>query len=153
MIDQSEDVMMPQRNEYADLISVIQSTITPMVNKLQVLEDKVDKLNQDRATRSDLEKLHEQFRLTFVPRDSYEPRHASLIERNAQIESTIRELRKDVDADLQKIHDRLESGKQQIEERIKQQQERPWMRVQQLAGVVAVVLVIVDWLFQHVKFP
>lgn len=145
--------MAPQRNEYADLISVIQSTISPMVTKLQVLEDKVDKLNQDRATRSDLEKLQDQLRLSFVPRDSYEPRHASLIERDTQLEVMIRELRKDLDADLQKVHERFESGKEQIEDRFKQQQERPWTRITQISGVVAVVLVVLDWLSQHLRLP
>ena len=151
------------------MMNMIQTMLGPLVSKLQTLEDKVDKLNTDRATRSDIEKLRHDMVSGFVPRDAYEARHSALIERDTQLESRdrelqkihetdIKELREDVEKDLQRIHERLETGKQQLEDRIKQQQEvqlstkdRTWLRFSQGAGAVSIIIAVLDWLFQHIK--
>lgn len=150
-------------------MAMVQTTLSPLISKLQTLENKVDNLNQDRATRSDIEKLRHELVSGFVPRDTYEARHSALIERDAQLESQGRELRKDyetdmkelrdvIEKDLQRIHERLESGKQQLEDRIKQQSEaqlsakdRNWLRISQWTSVLAIILSVLDWIFQHVK--
>jgi hypothetical protein len=158
------------RNDYGDLSTLL-------ISKLQVLENKVDALNQDRVTRTDFENLRKEISGSYVPRDAYEPRHAALVERDLQLESQIRELRKDCETDLkelrdsvqkdqQRIHDRLESGKQQIEDRlslqqeqieqdIKQQQEaqlsakdRHWVRISQIGGIAAIIIALVDLALQ-----
>lgn len=151
--------MPTPRNDYSDLATILQATINPLINKLQVLETKVDGLNQDRVTRTDLEKLRAEITGAYVPRDSYEARHSALIDRNLQLENTIRELRKDYESDVQRMHDRLESGKQQFEDRFKQMAEtelsakdRAWLRVNQMLGIASIILVVVDWLSQHIRF-
>jgi hypothetical protein len=80
------------------------------------------------------------------------------VDRNLQLENTIRELRKDYEADVQRLHERFESGKQQLEDRFKQQAEtelsakdRAWIRFNQLLGILSILIVLVEWLFQHVK--
>ena len=150
---------MPPRNDYSELATLIQTTISPLVSKIQIIENKVDLLSQDRVTRTDLEKLRGEIVGSFVDRASYEARHAALLDRNSAIEMSVRELRKDMDADLQKIHDRLESGKQQIEDRIKNIQEaelsardRAWLRVSQVIGVVALIVSLLGVLIGHIHF-
>jgi hypothetical protein len=136
--------MTPQKNsDYEQMV----------LNELQVLKGKVDVLTQDRVTRVDMEKLRAEMMGVFVDRPWYEARHTALIERNAQLESMIRDLRHDIEEDQKKIHERLESGKEQIEERFKQQQEKPWTRITQISGLVAMALVVLDWLSQHLRFP
>jgi len=157
------------RNEYGDITSILQAIINPLTSKLQTLEDKVDKLNTDRVTRTDFENLRKEISGSYLPRDAYEPRHLALVERQATLEGGIREVRKDhvddikavreeVEQDIEHIHERLESGKQQLEDRIKQQAEaqlshkdRNLMRISQWTGVLAIVLSVLDWILQHVK--
>jgi uncharacterized phage infection (PIP) family protein YhgE len=151
------------RNDFGDMANLL-------VSKLQILETKVDALNQDRVTRSDFENLRKDISNSYVPRDTYEARHTALIERDSQLEAQIRDLRKDcetdakelrgdIEKDQQRVHERLESGKQQIEDRIKQQSEiqlstkdRFWLRVSQWVGVAGLVAAVLDWIFQHIKF-
>lgn len=149
----------PHNSDYNDLALILQSTINPLVSKLQTLETKVDNLNQDRVTRTDLEKLRGEIVGSFVDRASYEARHAALIDRNTALDMNIKDLRRDMDQDLQKIHDRLESGKQQIEDRIKQQsdaqlsvKDRAWLRWSQIAGCAGIVIALLDVIVQHVRF-
>jgi chaperonin cofactor prefoldin len=104
------------------------------------------------VTRTDLEKLRGEIVGSFVDRASYEARHQALVDRNSQLEISVKELRKDTESDLQKIHERLESGKQQIEDRLKAQQEKPWTRIGQLAGYAGLAAAVAEWLFQHLKF-
>lgn len=158
------------RGEFSELATFIQTTLSPVTNKLQTLENKVDALNMDRVTRSDIEKLRSEMSTAYVPRDAYEPRHAALIERDAQLDTNQRELRKDYETDmrtlredtekaLQKVHDRLESGKQQIEDRFKQQQDvqlsardRTWVRWSQVVGYIGMALAILGFIFDHISF-
>jgi predicted nucleic acid-binding Zn-ribbon protein len=119
---------------------------------MRTLTDKVNTLSTNGATRTDLEKLRNEIVGSFVDRASYEARHAALIDRNSQLENMIRELRKEVEADSQKIHERFESGKQQIEDRLKAEQEKPWNRVYQISGVVAILLAVFEYLAAHFKF-
>lgn len=157
------------RNDYGDITTILQAIINPLTSKLQTLEDKVDKLNTDRVTRTDFENLRKEISGSYVPRDAYEPRHLALVERQATLESSIREVRKDhiddlkavredIEQDIERIHERQESSKQQLEDRIKQQTEaqlshkdRNWLRISQWTGVLAIILSILDWLFQHIK--
>lgn len=139
----------PQRNpDYSDLAVILQSTINPLVSKLQTLENKVDNLNQDRVTRTDLEKLRGEIVGSFVDRASYEARHAALIERHTQLDMNIKDLRRDIDQDLQKIEDGL---KQQQEATISDK-DRNWLRWSQVVGYLGGALAIIDLLVQHVKF-
>lgn len=151
------------RNDYGDLSALL-------ISKLQVLETKVDALNQDRVTRSDFENLRKEISGSYVPRDTYEARHAALIERDTQLELRMKDIEKDyiaeikevkdaTEKDMQRIHERLESGKQQLEDRIKQQadiqlshKDRLWLRGSQVIGFVGLAVAVLDWLFQHVKF-
>jgi Rad3-related DNA helicase len=146
-------------NDYSDLAAVLQATINPLVQKLQTLETKVDGLNTDRVTRTDLEKLRSEIVGSYVPRDAYEARHTALIDRNLNLENTMRELRKDYESDVQRLHERLESGKIQLETRIKDAQQselsakdRNWIRGSQIMGYLAILLAILDFLLQHIKF-
>lgn len=138
-----------------DIINAIRQEVQPLLTKIGVLEDKISDLNKDRVTRSDLEKLA----MAFVPRDSYEARHAQLIERDKELENDMRELRKEQEDANQKIHDRLESGKQQLEDRMKQMQEaklseqdRWWLRISQILGGLGLAAAVVDFLLQHIHF-
>jgi hypothetical protein len=161
--------MMAPRNtdlSGSDIAAIIQAAISPLLAKIQVLEEKVDRLGQDRVTRPDLEKLT----LAFVPRDAYEPRHAALIDRDRQLEDDMRELRKDLDTQLEKLttqgtatwqrmDTRIEANKQLIEERMKQQQEaqlsekdRAWVRWSIVAGWGAALIAILSFILAHVKF-
>lgn len=159
----------PQRNnDYSDLAAIMQSVVNPLASKLQVIDDKVNSLSQDRVTRSDIEKLRAELIGTMVPRDAYEPRHLALTERQTTLEAAIREERKDRDKeikaihdsmeiDLQRVHERLESGKAQIEQRFKDQQEmqlsdkdRLWIRWSQIIGFAGIVIAVLDWVTQHV---
>lgn len=131
----------------------IKAELSPITSKLGVLEEKVNDLNKDRVTRTDLEKMTS----NFVQRDAYEARHTQLIDRDKQLEDDVRELRRDVEAADQKIHERLESGKQQIEDRIKNAQElqlsekdRNWMRITQVMGALGMIGALFDFIFQHV---
>lgn len=138
-----------------DIVNAVRQEVQPLLTKISALEEKINDLNRDRVTRSDLEKLA----MAFVPRDSYEARHAQLIERDKELENDMRELRKDVEASDQKIHDRLESGKQQIEDRIKNAQEiklstqdRYWLRVSQILGAIGLLGALLDFISQHIHF-
>lgn len=149
---------MPQR-DYNDIAAIIQAAVNPLMSEVQSLKGKVDVLSVDRITRTDLEKLRTEIVGSYVPRDSYEARHSALIDRNLQLETAMRELRKDYEADVQRLNERLESGKQQLEVRIKDAQEtelsakdRNWLRFSQALGILSVVIVAIDWLSQHVKF-
>lgn len=160
----------PRNNDYSDLAALMQSVVTPLTTKLNAIDDKVNALSQDRATRSDIEKLRTELVGSMVPRDAYEPRHLAMVERQTTLEAAIREERKERDEDikaihdsmemdLQKIHDRLESGKAQLEQRIKDQQDislsdkdRLWIRWNQVVGFVGIAIALIELIMQHVKF-
>lgn len=166
----------PQLN-ILEIANIVQSAIAPLSNKVQSVDDKVNLLNQDRVTRTDFEKLRQELHGSMVPRDVYETRHSALIERDAQLESSIRELRRDHEEDMkssqaqhqqemQRIHDRIESGKQQFEARIKEAEQsienaqekeltskdRFWIRVSQAFGIIAIILSLIEILLGHVHF-
>jgi hypothetical protein len=174
--------MSPKNNpdilEISNIVqSSIQNAITPLSNKIGQLDDKVNALALDRVTRSDIEKLRAELIGTMVPRDAYEPRHAMLIERDAQLEIAMRDMRRDFQEDLknmqaqhqiemQRVHDRLESGKQQfekrmddIEDKMEKAQEaelstkdRWWVRASIFSGIIAVVVALLEFLLVHVHF-
>jgi hypothetical protein len=138
-----------------DILNAIRQEIAPLASKMTVLEEKINDLNRDRVTRSDLEKLT----LAFVPRDAYEARHAQLVDRDKELEADIRDIRKELEDSQQKIHDRLESGKQQLEDRMKQiqevrltEQDRWWLRISQLLGGLGFFAAVIDFLLQHIHF-
>jgi hypothetical protein len=146
----------PQGN---DIAAIIRAAIEPLLMEIRDLKVKVDTLSSDRVTRTDLENVRKEIVGNYVPRDAYEPRHASLVERNAKLEDSLRDFRKEHEEDLLKIHERLESGKQQLEDRMKQQHEvqlnekdRAWIRLSQASGFFAMALAILSWILQHVKF-
>lgn len=178
-----------QRGEYADIAAIVQSTLQstlePLMSKLDAkvdrLEVKVDHLTQDRVTKADVEKIRNELLTTTVPRDSYEARHAALIQRNSDLESRLKQAEDRSQEELQRIHARLESGKQGFEDRFRDQtrmfeekmkehenrietklkdqqntnlndKDRHWVRLSQLFGVIAVIIALLDLLFNHVKF-
>jgi len=147
---------MTGRNDFTavDITAIIQTAITPLISKIQALEDKVDRLGQDRITRSDMEKLT----LTFVQRDAYETRHAVLVDQARQIEVDLRELRKMQDEAFIRMREQLETTRKQMEEQLKLQQEtalsskdRAWVRWSITAGWIATAVSIITFLLSHIR--
>lgn len=161
--------MFNRRSEFTELSNLIQNSISnaisPLTTKIQILDEKVDKLSQDRVVRSDLEKMQNEVKASMVPRDTYEYRHASLVERDAQIEATVHNMRRDLEERvksfetrfdkgsaafsdyLQKIDDKLDlyrtQSTEQVEKKMKEQSEvhlsqkdRAWVRGTQITSVV-----------------
>lgn len=166
--------MFRSRNNSVEMNAIIQSTINPLILRMQALEDKVDRLSQDHVTRTDIDKLRSELVGSLVPRDSYEPRHASLVERDAQLEGNLREMRRELEEKVKSFEDRLTQGNDSFqhylqmfekridanrlyfEERMKQQVEaqlsvkdRAWVRGSQVIGFVATMLVILELVLQH----
>lgn len=160
---------------YSEISAIIQAAIHPLVNNLQDLENKVDRLNEDRVTRTDIEKLRTELVGAMVPRDSYEPRHAALVDRDTQLEGMIREGRRELDERvrtfeerfthgseqfqqyLKAIDQRIEESRRYFEERVKQQTEaqlsvkdRAWLRWSQVIGFISVVISLLAIALQHV---
>jgi hypothetical protein len=153
-------------SEFAEMTAIIQNTIqaaiTPLSLRIQQLEDKIDKLSSDHVTRADIEKLRAEMVRNLVSRDSYEPRHAALIDRNMQLETMIRELRKDTEDEFKKLIDmgsqswqrmdmRIDATKELVEDKLKQQHEaqlsakdRAWLRGSQMVGFVGLILAVLD---------
>ena len=176
--------MAPQTRggeDYSQIAIVIQSTMEPLISKLGNLDTKIDRLelkvnhlSENRVTREEVEKLRSELLTSMVPRDSYEARHAALIQRAADIETRLRKHEDDVQLELQRLHERLESGKQQIEDRIREHEnkmeeklkehkntqlsdeEKKWMRATQIFSIIAVLISIVGYLIipliGHIKF-
>lgn len=105
-----------ERSEFAEISAIIRDAIHPIGSQMRTLEEKVDKLSQDRVTRSDVEKLRSEMVSLFVPRDSYEPRHAALIDRYTQIEGNIREVRRDLEERVKGFDARFTQGSQSIQQ-------------------------------------
>lgn len=142
--------------------SAIQAAITPLTVRIGQLEEKIDKLSTDHVTRADIEKLRADLTRNMVSRDAYEPRHAALVERDVQLESMVRELRKDSEDELKKLVDmgtqswqkmdaRIDATKELVDTRLKEQQQahlsekdRAWLRMSQTVGFLAVVLALLD---------
>src|SRR5690242_17615352 len=100
--------MAPQtRGEYNEIAAIIQSTLESLMSKLDAkvdrLEVKVDHLTQDRVTRADVEKLRSELQANLVPRDSYEARHAALIQRDTDIEARLKQAEDRTQAELQRL--------------------------------------------------
>lgn len=162
-----------ERNEFAEISAIIREAVSPIGQKMQTLEDKVDKLSQDRVTRSDVEKLRSEMVSLFVPRDSYEPRHAALIDRYTQIEGNIREVRRDLEERIKAFDSRFTQGSQSfqqylqglelkidnykktveddVDEKFKDQattqlstKDRTWLRSTQITGFVVGGIGLID---------
>lgn len=165
--------MSPKSNpDLLEISNVVQTTIqtaiTPLSNKIGQLDDKVNALALDRVTRSDIEKLRAELIGTMVPRDAYEPRHAMLVERDAQLEASIRDIRRDIQEDvktmqgtyqleIQRLHERLESGKQHFEDRIDDMKEaelsakdKVWVKTSIIIGIIATLISVFEFLLGHV---
>jgi hypothetical protein len=161
---------MPRNGEYAEMMALIQKSIEPLIskldNKVDRLADKVDELARNRVTREDLEKIEAKF----VPRSAYEPRHLAL-------ESDIKKIESQTQMEFQRLHERLESGKQQIEDRFKEidkeiddmgkgvddklkeknqaelsEKDKGWIRAGQIGFFVSLLIVIADFVSQHIGF-
>jgi tetrahydromethanopterin S-methyltransferase subunit G len=163
---------MPSPRDYGDIVQLIQSAIVPLVSKVESkvdkLDEKVDRIAQEHASRADLEALRRDIQTTYVPRDAYEPRHAALIARDSQLEAALKQVEMSSQAEFQRLHERLESGKQQFEDRFREQkeaqekqlkeqqnaslsdQDRRWVRGSQIFSFVAVLMALLDFIFQHV---
>ncbi|SRR5579875_986168 len=165
--------MPPQHrgDDLSALATLMQSTINPLISKLQILETKVDSLNQDRVTRTDLEKLRGEIVGGFVDRASYEARHAAVVDRCMALDMAVRELRKDTEDEFKKLIDmgtqswhridaKLDAMDKVIEDKLKEQQQaqlsatdRAWLRATQLASYAAIGLSALDLLLRllHVQ--
>jgi hypothetical protein len=169
-----------RRNTNQDLIEIaqiVQTAIVPLTNKIQQLDDKVNALALDRVTRSDIEKLRTELISSTVSKDVYETRHITLIQRDSQIEESLRNAIRDHqdaiktmqaqhDVEMQRVHERLESGKQQIEDRLKEidakfdkereaelsAKDKFWVRASIFSGIIAVVVALLEFLLVHVHF-
>lgn len=167
-----------QRSEYADITAIIQSTLQstlePLMSKLDAkvdrLEVKVDHLTQDRVTRADVEKLRNELLTTMVPRDSYEARHAALIQRDTDIDTRLRKHENDAQVVVKQLYERFEISnhnlenqfkeyKKEIEEKLKDNQnnqlndkDRHWVRLSQFFGLVAVIVSLAALILDHVRF-
>lgn len=142
---------MNRNDDYGDLSALLMS-------KLQIVENKVDALNQDRVTRSDFENLRKDISNSYVPRDTYEARHAILIERDNQLEmqhkADLKDLRDYIEKNIllrEKAIDELEGKIEQQHEIQLSAKDRNWMRITQAVSVLAFIAAVLDWLFQHVK--
>lgn len=114
--DDGLPAMFNRRSEFAEITAIIRDAINPIGVEIQVLKEKVDKLSQDRVTRTDIEKMRTEMLTMFIPRDSYEPRHAALIERDSQIESSVREIRRDLDDRVKSFEARFTQGSMAFQE-------------------------------------
>lgn len=124
--------------------SSIKTELGPLTTKIEALDSKVSELYKDRVTRSDLEKLS----IAFVPRDSYEARHAQLIERDKYLEDTVRNLQKDFDADVLRLEDKM---KQQQEIQLSTQ-DRNWIRMGQIMGALGLFGAALEFILAHIHF-
>ena len=165
----------PSSPHYSEISAIIQAAVHPLIDNMKDLESKVDKLSEDRVTRTDIEKLRAELIGSMVPRDGYEARHAALIDRDAQLEAVIRETRRELDERargfedrfthgseqferyLKTIDQRIEESRKYFEERVKQQTEaqlsvkdRAWLRWSQVIGFIGVGLAVLAIALQHV---
>lgn len=129
-----------RKDECHEITAIIQSSLAPIVNKLQGLEEKVDKLMQDRVTRSDMETRFKELTSIYVPRDLYEPHHTTSIERVNRLENDLREL-----------HNRIEKKFEAIEEAALTEKDRTWLRIGQISGWIALALTLLP-LLAHIRF-
>jgi len=143
------------RNDYTELQAIIQTIIAPLIEKLRELDTKVDRLSENNVTRGDIEKLSS----NFISREYYNTRHDQLIERDLDLEKMIRDMEIKKQLDLQKIYEKIEEHRQQAEARAQNQhqaqlsqQDRQWIRISQLIGVVAIIITILSFFLQHVRF-
>ena len=143
---------MSPRSTNQDLLEIanvvqaaIQTAIVPLVAKINDLDNKVNGLALDRVTRSDIEKLRTELVSSTVSKDVHETRHVNLIQRDAQIEESLRNaIRDHQDAiknmqaqhqqEMQRLHERLESGKQQFEERQEQIETKLEKSIDEIEG-------------------
>jgi chromosome segregation ATPase len=168
-------------NDILEITNIVQTTIQaaigPLSAKIGQLDDKVNALALDRVTRSDIEKLRTELTNTTVQKDVYETRHLTLIQRDAQLEESlrnaIREHQEDIknaqaqnQIEMQRVHERLESGKQQfekrmddIEDKIEKAKEtelttkdRVWLRISIIGGSISVAVAIIQFLMGHIHF-
>lgn len=147
------------RKDYSDIATIFQTAINPLMEEMRGLKTKVDQLTIDRVTRADVEKLRAEIVGSFVPRDSYEPRHAALIERDSQLEALLRELRHDYEVEIEQVNARVDANRQHIDDRLKQVQDvqlsekdRAWVRWGQALGAVALFVSILVFVIGHIKF-
>jgi hypothetical protein len=175
------------RNDYLEITNVIQNTIqtaiTPLITKINAIDEKVNELRQDRVTRTEfsaaIDNLRKEMFGSFVSKEPYETRHATLINRDNQLELLMRDMRKDYEEELKgfraqyqqdkdHIHARLESGKQQFEDRMKEIEEmidkkfdtqqkavlsardQFWVRASLFSGFIATLIVLIEFLLAHV---
>ena len=154
--------MAPQRSEYTDIAQIIQSTLEPLMAKLDTkidrLELKVNHLSEDRVTRADIEKLRSELQANLVPRDSYEARHAALIAHDADMETRFKKHEEDAQSIVQRIYEKFELSNHQMEEKLKESQnahlndkDRQWIRFNQFFGIVAVIVAIAGLVLDHVR--
>lgn len=150
---------MRGNSDYSEIASLIQKTLEPLISKVDKLEGKIDLIFSDHVKRSDLENLRKDIQSSFILRAEYEPRHDALISRDTALESGIKRMDAEMQAEFQRLHDRLESGKQQIEDRFKTQEkesvsgkERFWMRAGTIFGILVGLIAIASFILQHFQF-
>jgi DNA repair ATPase RecN len=147
---------MRGNSDYSEIASLIQKTLEPLISKVDKLEGKIDLIFSDHVKRSDLESLRKDIQSSFILRAEYEPRHDALIARDSAIESEIKRIDIETQAEFQRLHERLESGKQQIEERFKEETrsrisaaERNWTRIGIVFSVLVALVTFAVFILDH----
>jgi len=165
--------MTAQRSEYSEIAQIIQSTLEPLMAKLDTkidrLELKVNHLSEDRVTRADVEKLRSELVTTMVPRDSYEARHTSIISRASDMETRLKKHEEDAQSIVQKLYEKFELSNRDLESQFKEHEkkteekldkkddvhlnnkERGWLRFSQISGALAIIIAIIGILLEHVR--
>lgn len=154
---------MRGNSDYSEIAALIQKTLEPLIvninTKVDRLSEKVDELARDHATRSDMEKLRNEIHVSFVSKDVYETRHANLIARDSFLESEIKRIDAETQVEIQRLYEKLERGKQQVEDGFRDQakaelseKDRGWLRASYIGTFIAIVIAILDYISQHIKF-
>lgn len=146
-------------------LQLVLATITPLINKLQSLDEKVDRLGSDHATRSDIEKLRNELVGSFVPRDAYEERYQAFAASNKNLEAAIKNNRDDIttlinakNEESRKYKEQIETSENKFEKMMLDSRanelstkDRSWLRLAYISGFISVAIAIADAIMQHVK--
>ena len=138
---------MGKDQDWSGLIAQLEKAGQPFNARLQSLENKMDMLYQDRVTRTDISNLRSELTGSLVPINTYRPEHAALVEKDAQLSAQLNQYRTDMQADMQRITNMLESLKLSIDQKIEKAQEatlsskdRAWIRTTQVVSFISAFL-------------
>lgn len=118
------------------LLTAINARIDPIVRQLERMDERVEARTRNLATRDDLVTLRKEL----ITKDAFDPQLSALTVLIARIDHDRTEDRKELNARIDKVeNDQLS------------RQERLWLRISQVGGVLALALALFD-LLTHLKF-